>query len=334
MKKKILVLGCSSFSGASIVDYLLTQNNHQIFGTFRRKKQDSYLPYKYNKNFKQFREYRVDLSKKSNKLVSLVAKLKPDIIIDFASICMVNESWVNPEIYFQTNVLSKAKMIEYLSKSNFLQKYIYISTPEVFGSSKKNINEDCNIFNPKTPYATSKLSFEILLKNYLSHFKFPLIISRFSNFYGPGQPLHRLIPKLIACIDSKKKFPVEGNGKSKRNFIFSYDFCNGINKILLKGKTGETYHFSGNSFNSVIDVIKNVCDLKSYNIKKLTVRSKARVGQDFLYKLGTKKTRKMLDWEPVFTLKDGLQKIIIHHNKYIKQISKKDLTYNDKNFKK
>jgi len=334
MKKKILVLGCSSFSGASIVDYLLTQNNHQIFGTFRRKKQDSYLPYKYNKNFKQFREYRIDLSKKSNKLASLVRKIKPEIIIDFASICMVNESWVNSEIYFQTNVLSKTKMIEYLSKTNFLQKYIYISTPEVFGSSKKFITEDHKVFNPRTPYATSKLSFEILLKNYFNHFRFPLIISRFSNFYGPGQPLHRLIPKLIACIDSNTKFPVQGDGESERNFIFSYDFCNGINKVIAKGRIGETYHFSGGSFHSVINVIKNVCDLKSYDIKKLTIKAKSRIGQDFLYKLSSKKTRSNLNWKPVYALKDGIQKIIVHHNKYIKKISKSDLTYRDKDLKK
>ena len=334
MKKKILVLGSSSFSGASIVDYLLTQNNYQIFGTYRRKKKDSYLPYKFNKNFKRFREYKVDLSKKSNHLLKLITKLKPEIIIDFASVCMVNESWDNPETYFQTNVLSKTRAIEYLSKTNFLQKYIYISTPEVFGSSKKFITEDCNIFNPKTPYATSKLSFEILLKNYLNHYKFPLIISRFSNFYGPGQPLHRLIPKLIACIDSNTKFPVQGDGKSKRNFIFSYDFCNGINKVITKGRTGETYHFSGDRFLSVIDIVKNVCDLKSYDIKKLIIKSKSRTGQDFLYKLGSTKTRKNLNWKPVYALKDGVQEIIVHHNKYIKKISKSDFIYRYKNFKK
>jgi dTDP-glucose 4,6-dehydratase len=334
MKKKILVLGSSSFSGASIVDYLLTQNNYQIFGTYRRKKKNSYLPYKFNKNFRKFKEYKIDLLKKSNHLINLVTKLKPDIIIDFASVCMVNESWNNSEIYFQTNVLSKAKVIEYLSRTNFLQKYIYISTPEVFGSSKKFINENCNVFNPKTPYATSKLSFEILLKNYLSHYKFPLIISRFSNFYGPGQPSHRLIPKLISCIDSNIKFPVQGEGKSKRNYIFSFDFCNGINKVIKKGKIGETYHFSGDNFHSVINIIKSVCDLKSHNIKKLIIKTQSRIGQDFLYKLGSMKTRKSLNWRPVYALKDGIQEIIVHHNKYINKISKKDLVYRDKNFEK
>ena len=97
----------------------------------------------------------------------MIKKLKPEVIIDFASICMVNESWKNSNIYFQINVLSKIKMIEYLSSTKFLKKkYIYISTPEIFGSSKKYIEEKSKTFSPQTPYATSKLSFEILLKKF------------------------------------------------------------------------------------------------------------------------------------------------------------------------
>ena len=334
MKPKILVLGSSSFSGASMVKYLLDKNKYRVYGTFRRKKISSYLPYKFSKNFRLFKEYKIDFSKNSIQLLNLVFKIKPKFIIDFASICMVNESWKNSEIYFQTNVLSKTKMIEYLSRSSFLKKYIYISTPEIFGSSKKFINENYSIFSPTTPYATSKLSAEILLKNYFSHYKLPLIISRFSNFYGPGQPLYRLIPKIIACIDNKNEFPIQGNGESKRNFIFSYDFCNGINKILTKGKIGETYHFSGNSFVSVMDTVKAVCDLKAYDIKKLIKKTKSRIGQDLVYKLNSKKTRKALNWKPIYTLKKGLKEIIIYHNKYFKNASKKSLVYTDTNLKK
>lgn len=334
MKKKILILGCSSFSGASMVNYLLSENKYRVFGTYRNKKNKSYLPYKFNQNIKKFKEYNLDLLKKPNDLTKLIKKIKPEIIIDFASICMVNESWKNSKTYFLINVLSKIKMIEYLSQTNFLKKYIYISTPEIFGSSKNYINENCCVFSPKTPYATSKLSFELLLKNYQKNFQFPLIISRFSNFYGPGQPLHRLIPKLIGCIENNMKFTLQGDGKSKRNFIFSYDFCNGINKIIIKGVVGKTYHFSGKAFNSVNDVIKNMCDLKSYNSKKLIKKIKSRVGQDLIYKLGSKKTRKELSWKPIYSLKSGLQKVLVYHSKYFKKISKKDLIYQDKQLRK
>ena len=220
MKKKILILGSSSFSGASLVNFLLNKKKYLVYGTFRRKKIKPYLPYKYNKNIKLYSEFQVDFLKSSKNIIKIIKKLKPDYIIDFASICMVNESWKNPEAYFQTNVLYKAEMFKYLSSVKFLKKYIYISTPEVFGTSRKFINENNDSFNPSTPYATSKLSAEILCKNYLNFYKLPVIISRFSNFYGPGQPLYRLIPKIIACIDSGQKFPIEGNGQSKRNFIF------------------------------------------------------------------------------------------------------------------
>ncbi len=334
MKKRILILGSSSFSGASTVNYLLNQKSYKIFGTYRKKKRDSYLPYKFNKYKNNFKEYKVDFLKNSNNLINIIKELKPDVILDFASICMVNESWKNSDIYFQINVSSKIKMIEYLSNSKFLKKYIYISTPEIFGSSRKYISEKNNSFSPQTPYATSKLSFEYFLKNYYRNLNFPLIISRFSNFYGPGQPLYRLIPKLISCIDSKKKFTLQGNGYSKRNFIFTFDFCSGIDKIISRGKIGKTYHFSGKKFYSVNDVIKNVCDLKSYDKKKLVNKIKSRVGQDFIYKLGSHMTRNELKWKPIYTLKKGIQEIILYHRKHLKYLSDKDLIYRDKQLKR
>ncbi len=334
MKSKILLLGSSSFSGASMAKYLLDKNKYRVHGTYRRKKNSSYLPYKFSKNFKLFKEHKIDLSKNSNKLLKLVAKIKPDYIIDFASICMVNESWKNSEFYFQTNVLSKIKTIEYLSKTNFLKKYIYISTPEIFGSSKNFISENHNIFNPSTPYATSKLSAEILLKNYFKNYNLPLIISRFSNFYGPGQPIYRLVPKIIACIDNNIKFPIQGNGKSKRNFIFTYDFCSGINKMIEKGKIGRTYHFSGSNLNSVFDVVRTVCDLKAHNIKKLIKKGRGRIGHDLVYKLDTKKTRKSLNWKPVYSLRKGLKEIIIYHNRHFNNVPNKFFKYIDTSLKR
>ena len=334
MKKKILILGCSSFSGASFVNFLLNKKKFLIFGTYRRKKIKQYLPYKYNENLKLLKEIKIDFLKDSKKIIKIIDNIKPDYIIDFASICMVNESWKNPEYYFNTNVLCRAEIFKYLSSIKFLSKYIYISTPEVFGSSKKYIKENNFSYNPSTPYATSKLTAELLLKNYYNFHKLPAIITRFSNFYGPGQPLYRLIPKIITCIDTKSKFPVEGSGQSKRNFIFSYDFCNGIYKTITKGKTGKIYHFSGDKFYKVLDIIKVICDLKSFKIKKLIKKIPGRIGQDFLYKLGSFQTRKALKWKPVYSLKRGLKEIIMYHNENYIKISKKNLTYEDKYLKK
>ena len=329
--KKILILGSSSFAGASMTNFLLSKN-FKVYGTYRRKKIKAYLPYLQNSKIKNFISYKVDFNKNPKVLLNIIKKIKPYIILDFASICVVNQSWKHPETYINTNILYKSFIFKNLKNYKFLKKYIYISTPEIFGSTNKLISERCEKFNPSTPYATTKLTSELLLKNYIKNFKLPIVIARFSNFFGPGQPVYRLIPKAIVCIDKKIKFPLEGNGATKRNYTYAYDFCSGIYKIITRGVNGKVYHFSGTKYYKTIDVIKMICKLKKYNWKKLIKKTKKRIGQDFEYKLDSKKTKKDLKWKPEYSLKKALKEII-NYNKITKtKFTLEDLVYRDADF--
>lgn len=321
-KNKILVLGSSSFGGATFIDFILNKKHFKVYGTYREKKAEIYLPYSKNKNLKLFKNFKIDLMKDSKKLYNLIKKIKPKYIVDFASICIVNPSWTNPQAYTFTNVNSKIEILKNLHNFSYLKKYIYISTPEIFGSSNKKIKENNNFFNPSTPYATSKLTAELLLKNYYKSFKAPVIIARFANFYGPNQPLNRLIPKTIFCINNNKKFPLDGKGDSTRGYVYSYDFCNGIYKIIKKGKIGDTYHFSQKNFYSVLNVIKIICKLKKYSLKKLITFKKDRVGKDKCYKLDTTNSFKFLNWSNKYSLKEGIKELIREHNKNNQKYSK------------
>ena len=327
-KETVLILGSSSFAGASMVNFLISKKKYNIYGTYRRKKNKAYLPYLKQSKKINFKNIKVDFTKSPKRLSNIILKLKPKYIIDFASICMVNQSWENLETYININILYKSFLLQKIKKFKFLKKYIYISTPEIFGSSKL-IKENCDIYNPSTPYATSKLCFELLLKNFAKNFNAPIIIARFSNFFGPGQPLYRLIPKLINCIDNKIKFPLEGKGQSKRNYIYSYDFCNGIHKVMSKGKIKNIYHFSGPEDYKTTDIIKILCQLKSYSRKKLIKITKKRVGQDLNYKLDCKKTKKELNWRPSYTFKKALKLVIDYQKTVSKQIQKESLKYMD-----
>ena len=103
-KKKILILGISSFGGASFANYLLNKSSFDIIGTYSKKKK---LPFslflKKNKNFRKIKLFKVNLNLNGNQIKKVVQKCKPDYVIDFASICMVNESWLYPELYFKIN---------------------------------------------------------------------------------------------------------------------------------------------------------------------------------------------------------------------------------------
>ena len=260
MKEKILILGASSFAGYSFFQYLLKKNVFKVYGTYASNRNKKILTYKKKDKLKLF---KIDLKKHPQKLIKLVNQVKPQYIIDFASVCMVNESWINPKYYFDTNFNSKIDLITKINDMKFLKKFIYISTPEIFGSSKKEIDEYSTNYSPSTPYAISKLSFEHLLMAYQKNFGNKIIITRFSNFYGRGQLEHRLIPKVLKCIKNNLKFPIHGKGLTKRDFIFDEDFNDAFYKVLKRGKTGKIYHFSTNYYVSIKSVIEILCKSKN-----------------------------------------------------------------------
>ena len=320
--KKILILGISSFSGASVASYLFNKK-YKIIGTYNSSKKINYLLYK-NKGIKT---HKINLLNDEKKLLKLILKVKPEIILDYASICMVNESWKYQQQYYKINVESRLGIIENLNKMRFLKKYIYISTPEVFGNKKNRLKENYNNFLPSTPYAVSKLMAEFNFRNAFNSKKFPIIISRFSNFYGPGQELYRLIPKIIMSIKKNIKFPLQGNGKSKRDFIYSEDFCEATLKVIKNGKIGEIYHFSGDKYVSMNYIIKIICKLLKKNYDFLIKKVKDRVGKDEIYILDGSSTKEKLKWKTKTTLQNGIKETILFYEKNYNYLKNKKLNY-------
>ncbi len=135
-KESVLIIGSSSFAGASMVDFLISKKKYNVYGTYRRKKNKAYLPYLKKSKKIKFKNIKVDFNKNPKKLINIILKLKPKYIIDFASICMVNQSWKNLETYININILYKSFLLRKLKKFKFLKNYIYISTPEIFVSTK------------------------------------------------------------------------------------------------------------------------------------------------------------------------------------------------------
>ena len=328
MGNKVFIIGISSFAGASFTDYLLKNTNFKIFGTFNNADNITIkLFLKNNKKFSKVNLIKLNLYNSNDLLLKIAKKINPYYIIDFASICMVNESWINPIKYFRINFLSRVNFVKNLNKLKNLKKYIYISTPEIFGSSKKKIKEDSNFYAPSTPYASSKLSTEILLDNYSKNENCKIIIARFTNFYGLGQPLHRLIPKLIFCLNNNLKFPLHGRGLSKRDFIFDRDFNNGIFKIIKRGKIGAKYHFSSNKYLSINTVIKKILAIKGHQWNNVITKVIDRKGKDKYYYLDCKKTMSELKWKSNVSIDIGLKETIKFYDNLNKKLDKKDINF-------
>ena len=109
MKKRFLIIGSNSFSGSNMINLLLSKN-HQVIGVSRSNEiEKEFINYKQNKNIKKFKFYKIDINKHSQriKLNDIVLKFKPNIVINYSAQGMVEQSWINPEDWYQTNLVSQ-----------------------------------------------------------------------------------------------------------------------------------------------------------------------------------------------------------------------------------
>ena len=194
--QKALVIGSNSFSGSSFCSYLLDQGI-DVFGVSRSQPpQDVMLPYKWGQKKGSFDFSQIDLNQDLDALESLMRQHQFSTVFNFAAQSMVGESWDNPDDWMQTNVVSMARLAQRLRHMDFIDKYVHVTTPEVYGSTDGWIKEDTP-FNPSTPYAVSRAAGDMLMKIYQESFDIPVVCTRAANVYGPGQQLYRIIPRTI-----------------------------------------------------------------------------------------------------------------------------------------
>ncbi len=326
---KYLILGSNSFAGSCLVNELLTQG-HQVIGVSRSNASHPVmLPYYDHKNRSGFEFYPYDINQHFDEIISLIQEKKPNYVIDLAGQGMVAESWITPEQWYQTNIVSKVKLHNYLNACDFLEKYVRVSTPEVYGSTQRAIDES-QVYNPSTPYAVSHAAIDMSLKAYYQQYQFPMILTRFSNFYGPHQQLYRIIPRTIIYALINKKLMLHGGGKSERAFIYGEDVAKAICSAMHDGKIGETYHFSEGSPISIANLVRKISDAMHIQFDELVEISEDRPGKDALYSMSTHKAENELQWKPTVDLDSGLEKTIHWVKNNINAIKKLPLEYQHK----
>lgn len=327
--KKILVLGSNSFAGSNFIDFCLTKKC-KIYAISRSLENNTFLKYKKNLYKKNLFFFRKNINSKTNQkyILNIIKTKKIEYIVNFAAQGMVEESWFSPEDWYRTNFISQIEMLNEIKNLKSIKKFINFSTPEVYGSNKKVIEESF-LFNPSTPYALSRSSMDLHLRLLFKNYNFPIIITRTANIYGPYQQLYRIIPKSIIYFLKNKKLDLHGGGNSYRSFIYMDDVSNALFKILQNGKLGSTYHISTNEFISIKSLV-NIIQKKLGRKNLINFKAKERMGKDYAYKLSSMKLMKELKWKPRITLNRGIEETIEWVQKNFKNFKKNKTEYKHK----
>jgi dTDP-glucose 4,6-dehydratase len=164
--------------------------------------------------------------------------------------------------------------------------------------------------NPSTPYAVSHAAIDMNLKIYFERYNFPGTVGRFSNFYGPGQQLYRIVPRTIFAVLTNTRIPLHGGGLSERSFIFSSDFSSGIQMLLTRGVPGEIYHFSNDQVVTIYRLVEELCSMMGSNVDNHIIQSPERPSKDFRYLMDSSKSSNLLGWISNTNLEFGIKQTV------------------------
>ena len=234
---------------------------------------------------------------------------KSDYVINFAAESHVDRSISDPEIFIKSNVLGTQVLLN-AAKQYGVEKYIQISTDEVYGSlGKTGYFKETTPLQPNSPYSASKASGDLITRSYGETFGLPINITRCSNNYGPFQFPEKLIPLMISNALEDKKLPVYGDGKNVRDWLHVYDHCQAIDLVLHDGKLGEVYNIGGNNEKQNIEIVKLILSQLDKD-ESLIEFVTDRLGHDRRYAIDSNKIQNDLGWSPKYSFDVGIEQTI------------------------
>jgi len=232
-----------------------------------------------------------------------------DAVIHFAAESHVDRSIYEPAPVIQTNVTGTFILLEVARKIS-VSRFVHVSTDEVYGDIPEGAFADENSpLQPSSPYSASKAASDLLVRSYVRTYKFPAVITRSSNNYGPYQFPEKFVPLMITNAISDKALPVYGAGKQQRDWLHVEDNCRGILAVLQRGRIGEVYNIGGFDLEENLSMVRRILRLVGKS-ERLLSYVQDRPGHDRRYALNCKKIQTELGWRPAISLEDGLRQTI------------------------
>ncbi len=298
--KTILVTGAAGFIGSTLARLALEQGRRVVAvdkltyaGDLRRLADIR----------RRITFYKADILSE-DKLRQMIKKERPWGLVHAAAESHVDKSIVHDFDFARTNVLGTRSVLA-VCKDAGIEKFIHVSTDEVYGESAGGVLRESAPLRPSSPYAASKAAAEHFVAAYIRTYGFPAIIVRPCNNYGPWQHTEKFIPKVLARAMGAQSVPVYARGLNVREWLHVADCAGGILKILDKGRGAEVYNLGSGLRLKNIEVARSILKLLG-KPERLLAFVPDRPGHDFRYALDSSKVMAHCSWRPKITWAEGL----------------------------
>ncbi|RHY02727.1 hypothetical protein DYB28_001588 [Aphanomyces astaci] len=232
-----------------------------------------------------------------------------DTIVNFAAETHVDRSILNPDAFIHTNVLGTATLLD-SARRHAIRRFHQISTDEVYGQVQaERSSVETDRLDPRSPYAASKASADLLVVSYFVTFGLPTTITRASNNVGPYQYPEKVVPLFTTNAMDDLSLPVYGDGLQQREYQYVADHSEAVDVVLHHGVVGEIYNV-GTGSNPMTNMAMAELVLESVNKPTdLIQHVQDRPGHDLCYRLNIDKLRR-LGWQPSHSPREAVSKSV------------------------
>jgi len=230
-----------------------------------------------------------------------------DTIVNFAAETHVDRSIMNPDAFIQTDVYGTYVLLE-AAREFGLERYHQISTDEVYGHVPQGASKESDPVAPRSPYAASKASGDLMVNAYAITYDLPTTITRGANNIGPYQYPEKVVPLFVTNAIDNVPLPLYGDGLQVRDYHYVLDHCEGIDLVLHKGEIGGIYNIGTGAEMRNVDMTRLILALLD-KPESLIQPVYDRPGHDRRYALDVNKIR-ALGWEPAHTCEEAIEKTV------------------------
>lgn len=254
-------------------------------------------------------------------LERVLGEYEIDTVFHLAAQTIVGIANRNPVSTFQTNVGGTWSLLEACRRSSKVRTIVVASSDKAYGDQERLPYDENTPLQGRHPYDVSKSCADLITQSYFSTYKLPVGVTRCGNFYGGGDlNWNRIVPGTIRSILRGKQPIIRSDGQYVRDYFYIEDGAAAY--ILLAERLadnpelhGESFNFSNDTPVSVLEIVERIVRLMDSNLKPVILNeANNEIRRQYL---SSAKARKMLNWEPLVTLDEGLGRTISWYRDFL-----------------
>ena len=232
-----------------------------------------------------------------------------DVVVHMAAESHVTRSIYDNRLFFETDVLGTQTVANAVTKCrDRVERFIHISTSEVYGSAETPLMNEEHPLNPRSPYASAKCGADRLVYSYWATYQIPAVIVRPFNNYGPRQHLEKVVPRFVTSCILREPIRVHGDGSAARDFLYVEDHCQALDALIhapRESVVGQVFNLGSGRHVTINEIAQAVKDAMDSDVTIEFIGD--RPGQVFRHTSDSSKIERLLKWKPRTTFERGLE---------------------------